>query len=261
MLLFTKKKQTDKDKPALTPIELADKIGQQAGLLPDEMLKLLDSLERVEKRRKIIRRKAVAKKIVNKKPTDLPTAVEIQKEKLEEHRKREEAQKWIHRKKHLKFIEPETRDVIEDTEYPRQLSPYDIGRSIETAYKRLLEEEEKKKEVDDPVNRRAELILKALDRTKITEAARVARKIAERQKRIGLENLEEAERLAKMTPKERETLAPEIEETLEIAKSLQGFKKHVTTLVDEASEVVNEDVDAAAAVVRQWVGTIHEENK
>ena len=244
----------------MTPVELAEKIGVQAGLVPDEMLKLLDSLERVEKNRKIIRRKAVQDKIVSKKPMDLPQAVEFAQERLAEHKRREEIQRQIHKQKHLKFFEVESRDVIEDTEYPRKLSPYDIGRSIETAHKRLLEEEEKKKETEDPIYRRAELLLSAIDRTKITEAARVARKIAERQNRIGLLSMEEAQRLAKMTPEQREELAPEIEDQLEIARSLQGFKKMQNTIVDDAAEVVKDDVDAAAAVVRQWVGTIHEEN-
>jgi len=258
--VFWRKKKQDEDKPALTPVELAEKIGVQAGLVPDEMLKLLDSLERVEKNRKIIRRKAVQDKIVSKKPMDLPQAVEFAQERLAEHKRREEIQRQIHKQKHLKFFEVESRDVIEDTEYPRKLSPYDIGRSIETAHKRLLEEEEKKKETEDPIYRRAELLLSAIDRTKITEAARVARKIAERQNRIGLLSMEEAQRLAKMTPEQREELAPEIEDQLEIARSLQGFKKMQNTIVDDAAEVVKDDVDAAAAVVRQWVGTIHEEN-
>ena len=259
MSLFKKKKQQEKEKPVLTPVELAEKIGRQAGLLPDEMLKLLDALERVEKKRKIVRRKAVEEKIVNQKPIGLGKAVEFAKERLEEHKKREEIQRQIHRRKHLKFIEAESHDVIEDTEYPRKLSPYDIGISIGTAHKRLLEEEERKKEADDPVYRRAELILHALDRTKITEAARVAKKIAARQNRIGLLTLEEAQRLAKMTPEEREALDPEIEEQLEIARSLHGFKKQINTVVDDAAEVVKEDVDAAANVVKQWIGTIHEE--
>jgi len=263
MPFFGKKKQKDKDKdkPALTPIEVAEKIGVQAGLVPDEMLKLLDALERVEKNRKVVRRKAVQDRIVSKKPIDLPEAVEFAKERLAEHKKREENLRRIHKLKHLKYFEVESRDVIEDTEYPRKLSPYDIGRSIETAQRRLLEEAEKKKEKADPVIRRAELLLSALDRTKITEAARVARKIAERQNRIGLLSLEEAERLAKLPPEEREALDPEVEETLEIARSLHGFKKQQNTIVDDAAEVVKEDVDAAAAVVRQWVGTIHEENE
>ena len=257
--MFGRKKQKDKDKdqPALTPVELAEKIGQQAGLLPDEMVKLFDSLERVEKNRKIIRRKAVQEKIVSKKPIDLQNAVEFAKERLEEHKKREENLRRSHKQKHLKYFEAESRDVIEDTEYPKKTSPYDIGRSIDTAQKRLLEEE--RKDADDPVDHKTIILLQAIDRTKITEAARVAHKIAERQKRIGLLSLEEAERLAKMTPEERQELAPDIEEQLEIARSLHGFKKQVNTIVDEAAEVVDENVDAAAAVVRQWVGTIHEE--
>jgi len=256
--MFGRKKTQKDDKPVLTAVELADKIGQQAGLLPDEMLKLLDSLERVERNRKIIPQKAVQEKIVSKKAIDLPKAVEIARERLEEHKKREEIQRQLSRKKHLKFFETESHDVIEDTEYPRKLSPYDIGVSIETAYRRLLEEE-KKKEDNDPVYRRAELILHALDRTKVTEAARVARTIAARQERIGRLSLEEAQRLAKLPPEEQQALTPEIEEQLEIAKSLQGFKKHINTVVDDAAEVVKENADAAAAVVRQWVGTIHEE--
>ena len=257
--MFGRKKKPKNNEPVLSPIELADKIGQQAGLLPDEMLKLLDSLKQVETSRKIIPQKAVREKIVNGKPIGLPKAVEVAKERLEEHKKREEIQRKNSRKKQVKYFEAESRDVIEDTEYPRKLSPYDIGVSISTAHKRLLEEEEKKKEALDPVYRRAELVLHALDRTKITEAARVARKIASRQKRIGLSAIEEAERLAKLPPEEREALAPELEEQLEIARSLHGFKKHINTIVDDAAEVVKDDVEAAAAVVRQWVGTIHEE--
>ena len=256
--MFGRKKKNEAEKPAMTPTELADKIGQQAGLLPDEMLKLLDSLERVEKNRVIIRRKAVKQKIVDKKPINLAKAVEFAQNKIEEHKKREDIQRLVHKKKLLKYFEIESRDVIEDTEYPRKLAPYDIGKSIDTAKKRLREEEERKED-ELPINRKTETILNVLDRTKITEAARVAHNIASRQNRIGILSLEEAERLAKLPPEEKEELSPEIEEQLEIARSLNGFKRHNNTIVDDAASVVDENVDAAASVVRQWVGTIHEE--
>ncbi len=258
--MFGRKKKNDKDTPALTPVELSEKIGQQAGLLPDEMYKLLDSLERVEKNRKIIRRKAVKEKIVGKKQIDLQAAVDFAKERIEENKRREDTLRRIHKRKLLKYFEVESRDVIEDTEYPKKLSPYDIGKSIETAKKRLIEEE-KQKEADQPIHRKTEILLEALDRTKINEAARVAHKIAQRQNHIGLLSLEEAERLAKLPPEEREELDPEIEDQIEIARSLHAFARHQNTIVDDAANVVDEDVDAAASVVRQWVGTIHEENK
>ena len=242
----------------MTPSELADKIGQQAGLLPDEMLKLLDSLERVENNRVIIHRKTVKQKIVDKKPISLAKAVESAQEKIEEHKRREEIQRLIHKRKLLKYVEVESRDIIEDTEYPRKLSPYDIGRSIDTAKKRLREEEERKEE-ERPINRKTEIILNVLDRTRITEAARVAHNIASRQNRIGVLSLEETERLANLPPEEQAEITPEIEEELEFARSLNGFKKHNYTIVDDASSVIDENIDAAASVVKQWVGAIHEE--
>ena len=256
--MFGRKKKNEAEKPAMTPSELADKIGQQAGLLPDEMLKLLDSLERVENNRIIIQRKAVKQKIVDKKPISLAKAVEFAQEKIEEHKRREEIQRLIHKKKLLKYVEIESRDIIEDTEYPRKLSPYDIGKSIDTAKKRLREEEERQEE-DQPVNRKTELILNVLDRTKITEAARVAHKIASRQNRIGLFSLEEAERRSNLPQEEQMEMDPEIEEQLKIARSLNGFKRKNNTIVDDAASVVDENIDAAASVVKQWVGAIHEE--
>ncbi len=58
---------------------------------------------------------------------------------------------------------------------------------------------------------------------------------------------------------EQQELDPEVEENLEAARSLQSFGKGLNTLVDDAAEVVQTDYDAAASVMKQWVGHVNSE--
>ncbi|MGL6195490.1 MAG: hypothetical protein ACRC2T_11790, partial [Thermoguttaceae bacterium] len=163
------------------------------------------------------------------------------------------------KKKKIKYVEPPSREVFNDDEYPRRLSPDDIYYSIEFAKNKLIEEQAKK-EADSPLARRNEIILEVLDQMKISEAARVAKRIAERQQKIAAMAPEELEELAETTQNELANL-DEAEEQLAQAKSLQRFSKGNKTLLDEAGQLVSEDVESAANVVKQWVGNVIEAEK
>ena len=252
----------DTKPPALTQQELAAKIAEDAGLLPDELLKLLDAIAKVESKRTIYRQKAEKKRFATKSKMTLPEAVELTRQRLKEREEREELRRLSRKSKKLKYFEAESRDVIEDGEYPRRLSPCDIGLAIDSAKARLLEEEEKKQQ-KETTNYRALLVLQVLNRMKVTEAARVAKKVALRQKRLGLQSEEEAAKLLRMAA---EAAAMNIdpdsspnEEEIVYDHSLDGFGKHLNTLIDDAAEVVKDDYAAAADVVKQWVGNVRAE--
>ena len=251
----------DTKSPALTPYELAAKIAEDAGLLPDELLKLLESIAKVEDKRTIYRQKVEKKSFGKKSKMTLPEAVELAQTRLKESEEREELRRKARKQKKLKYFEAESRDVIEDDEYPQRLSPYDMRLAIDSARGRLLEEEQKKQE-KETTNYRVLLILKVLEQMKVTEAARVAKRIAERQKRIGMLSEEEAEKLLKLaaeTTAQRSDIEEAEEEKNVYDHTLDGFGKHLNSLIDDATEVVKDDYDTAASVVKQWVGNISEE--
>jgi flagellar biosynthesis/type III secretory pathway M-ring protein FliF/YscJ len=156
------------------------------------------------------------------------------------------------------------RDEFEEGIYPKRLKPTDIVRYIDGAEKQLEEADrlrEKRKKVFAP---REEMLLDAMARIKKLEAIRVAQKIAEMQrlaiagKTIEELNAEREERRKKIlegpppTPEEIEE--QRIQAELEAARTLQGFDKNIVTLTDEAAELTSENPDAAAAIIRQWIG-------
>lgn len=253
-MFFGKKKKNGKEE-ALSPDELAKQVSESAGLLPDEILKLLDSIAKVEDNRPVYRKKDIRAKLSRKNLLPILEAVELSKTRLEQRKEREEKLRRFLRKKLMKPVEFESREVITDDEYPKRLTPYDIAESIETAKNKLISEQEES-ETRETIDRKAAIILKVLDRLRLYEAVRVARMVAERQKMIAEISLEEAEKLLANPPAPE--LEEELDETEEISRSLQGFGKGMSTLVDEAKEVVKDDLDAAASVMQQWIGHVSE---
>ena len=75
---------------------------------------------------------------------------------------------------------------------------------------------------------------------------------AERKRRI--ENIQtEVRTAAEATMTEEQTKAEEKDDAF---RTLGPFDQNIRTLVDEVGELVEENVDAAASVMRQWIGNM-----
>lgn len=266
-----KKPEVDPSTLPILPNDLAEHVQTLGGLNSEELVKLFESLGRIDEsiivsRRRPVTGKNTSKEVGGKKAKmSIDEAVEYEKERAETRAEKE------NKVRELFGIEQELfeRDEINDEIYPKRLAPTDIARSIEAA-KDKLEEQDRLKEMRSKVfSPREELILDILTLVKKYEAARVAKKIADRQRKTvkgkTLEQLE-AEREARIrqlrgesepideTSEER--LQKEEEQKQEAIRTLDGFDKNIKTLVDEAGDVVGENIDAAAAVLRQWVGNV-----
>jgi hypothetical protein len=98
-------------------------------------------------------------------------------------------------------------------------------------------------------------ILEALEQMKHDEATRFARRVATMQRRHIEGKLSEEATQQNGDPSNTWDKYGLNDEELERIRTLQGFgKKPLKTLVDEAGDVVEQDVDAATKVVKQWIG-------
>ncbi|MGL4593561.1 MAG: hypothetical protein ACRCUY_02390 [Thermoguttaceae bacterium] len=273
------KKPTDPSKQSVLPNDLADYAAMLSGLTPDELLKLFESIERIDKNIVVTRRKAIPgkqqSKVVRGKDGKMPISKAIEYEK-----KRADAltEKEL-RIKELFRVEGQTllHDPVNQDIYPKRLTPLDIVRCTESAEDRLSELDRlrhKQKKVYSP---REEVVLNVLETIKRLEVARVATFVAEKQRSFvlnkTLEDLE-AEKQARIqqlkdkfsdVKKEndaesgsQEKLENGAEQTPQ--RMLESFNKNNRTLTDEAGELIDENIDAAAAVVKQWIGNIVTEN-
>ncbi|MDR0871098.1 MAG: hypothetical protein LBN39_09945, partial [Planctomycetaceae bacterium] len=66
--------------------------------------------------------------------------------------------------------------------------------------------------------------------------------------------LEVIEARAKAKAEEEAAAAAADEEEIEKKRTLEGFDKSIRSLQEEIAELVQENPDAAAAVLRQWIG-------
>lgn len=252
-------KKQDEAKPKkpekVSRAELSRRIAETAGMLPDEIVKLLKSLAEIEPGIKIAHRKpgSSGKRLfgfLKEKTTGVVDALQHAREEVE---KREEIERKL-RKKHLPAG---NRSDLKDDDSPKQVSPVDISRAIEGARKYFTGLEEKKQA--DPVSeRKADLVLRIIQKLKREEMRRLAKRIAMKQKLMYDMLLERND--GEYVPLERKLSPEEAEAALEKAQNeLTGFGKGLHTLIDDAKEVVENDYDAAANVVRQWVGHQHKE--
>ena len=269
-----KKPEIDPSTLPILPNDLAEHVQTLGGMNSEELVKLFESLGRIDESIIVTRRRPVPGKNTSKEvggkqaKMSIDEAVEYEKERGEGRTEKE------NKVREMFGIEQELfeRDEINDEIYPKRLAPTDIARSIEAAKDRLEEQARLKEMRSKMFSPREELILDILTLVKKYEAARVAKKIADRQRKSirgkTLEQLE-AEREARIrqlkgepepiveTPEEREErLQREEEQKQEAIRTLEGFDRNIRTLVDEAGEVAGENIDAAASVVRQWIGNI-----
>lgn len=279
MGLFRKKKEDPKAPPDLTkmlvlPNDLAEHTQTLQGLGSDEIIKLLESLGRIDENinvslRRPVKGKKYSKEVGGKlRKMSVQNALEYEKKRNDE---RTEKEKQV---SEMFGVEPELfqRDELNGDVYPKRLSPQDIVRGMDTAQKKLEELDrlrEKRAKVFLP---REEMVLDALTLIKKYEAVRIAEKIAQQQREaVSGKTIEELEaererriRVLKGAPDEsleeqEERLKREEEERQELLRTLPGFDNTKQMLTDEAGTIVGENLDAAAAVVRQWIGNI--ENK
>ncbi len=277
MALFRKKKKKTEVDPASLPVlpnDLAEHVQTLGGLNSEELIKLFESLGRIDDSIVVSRRRPVPGKNTSKEIGGLHKKMSIEKA-VEYEKQRAEARTEKENKVREMFDLDEElfqRDELNDDIYPQRLTPTDIVTSIDAARIKL-EEQDRLSAIRKKVfSTRDELILDILDLVKRYEAARTAKVVAERQRKLvegkTLEQLEK-EREARIrqlkgepepideTPEEREErLKLEEEQKQELIRTLPGFDKNIRTLVDEAGDMTSENVDAAAAVIRQWIGNL-----
>lgn len=239
-------------------------LASEKGLAIDEIERLLELLGRDDKDRPVFRRRVgsvldLAQRLAfwtRAKSMTLEKAQEIVHEEVEKQRERREERQ---RRKRAAQGEVAKENSLkpEDITYPTNLSPDDVLSAIDNAREKLTESRPKQDGKDTPEERRAMRIFEALEELKHEEATRFARYIATMQH----------QHLMKQMNGEQET-ENDIweehgldEESLEQIRTLQGFgKKPLKTLVDEAGNIVDEDVGAAAKVLKQWIGNVKEED-
>ena len=271
------KKNSKKDqrkeapKEPVLPNAFAQHASELTGLTPEEILKLLESLGRIDGAITVTRRRVdksgKGSKVVGRRKgkMTIDDAVEYEKTRIEE---RNEKEKTVRELFGLEEMEVE-RDEFNEDVYPKRLAPTDIVRCVDAAEKRLDEIDrlrETRKKVFSP---REENVLNILEEIKKYEATRLTQKIAERQRQSvegktieeldaerkqRIENIQ-AEARAEWEATEAEEQA-KIDEGLKAARTLTGFDPNLHTLVDEAAEITSENPEAAAAVMRQWIGNV-----
>ena len=270
------KKITDRNHGLKDQVE-GELLPSELGLEPDEIERLLELLGRDNKQRIVWRRKVgsildAAKGIVLwMKPyrLTLEEAQAVTHKSAEERRERDALLLKKIRRKHPDYKLPEQVNP-DDIEYPKKLSPDDVVHAMESAKKRL---ESSPLPVKSNVSdNRARQIFLALEQLKNEEATRFARKVASLQRRhLEGENPEEEGNSG-----ESSAGAPASsgntgdiweqhgfdEEEIERIRTLHGFGKHQPkTLIDNAGELVNDDIDAAAKIVKQWIGNTNRETE
>jgi hypothetical protein len=231
----------------------------EIGMAPDEIERLLELLGRDNAERIVFRRRVgsildVAKGLVfwvRPYRLSIDEAKALIHEIAERHKEREELLLKKRRRKDPDYQLPKYL-MPEDIVYPSQLSPDDVLAASQAARQRL--EEPPQVETNTAEERRARRIFEALKQLKNEEATRFARQIATMQRRHI-----EGKPLEDETPEDGESDVWRThgidDEELERIRTLQGFgKKPLKTIIDEAGEVVDANVDAAAKVVKQWIG-------
>jgi hypothetical protein len=277
-------KEPDYSKMPVLPNKLAEFVQAKYGLTPDELHKLFESLGRVNPdievgRRRKVEGKEYSKQVGgSKKFMSIADATEYEKKR---------AESWLEKDKKVRaelLEEVNFTDLlghleVNDAIYPRQLAPADIAIGIESAGEKLDALERQRSAPPKIYSAREEAVLDILTLIKKQEPLRVARRIALRQKAYihshSLEQLEaeyaewlrnlrgdpppetEEERLAReeRERQEAEAVAAE-EERIAAEEAARNFAdlSDVRTLLDDVAALIRDNPDAAAAIIRQWIG-------
>jgi len=260
------------------PSKLAEFVQAKYGLTPDELLKLTESLGRVNPDLKVARRQKVEGKEYSKlvgKVLTIAEAAQHERERVESRLEKEQRiQELID---DPNFADLLVRFEVDAAIYPKRLTPSDIVNYVDSAGEKLdaLDyERAKPKKIYSP---REETVLDVIRLIKEQESLRVAKRIANRQRAYVLSrSMEELEaeyaewlRVLKGEPTEEERLAMEKLEQEEAAAAAAeaeaaaaeeaarsfGDLPDVRTLLDDAAALIRENPEAAAAIIRQWIGS------
>ncbi|MDR1484690.1 MAG: hypothetical protein LBT09_07685 [Planctomycetaceae bacterium] len=256
----------------ILPDDLARHVSFFVGLKPEELIRLFESLGRIDNSFKVQRYKGVKGKKNPRKiggKMGIVDAAEYEKDRFDERVEKEKKILEIHGIDKSIF----DRDELNDEIYPKRLTPNDIVRSMDAAKERLHERNEERAKIKVEFSPRDEVVLDAMIMVKKYETVRLAQAIAERQREniIGKtkEQLKEEEdkKMRQMkgepephieTPEEKaEREAREREEERLKHDELIGFDPNYRTLVQEASDLTDENPEAAAAVIKQWIGNVN----
>ena len=277
MVAKKKPKEPDYSKTPVLPNKFAEFVQAKCGLTPDELHKLFESIGRVNPDITVSRRRAVEGKEYSKvvgKPMSMEEAVNYEKERAKARRIKEEK---IHKEllEEVDFNELMVRLEVNDAYYPKQLSPIDIVNYVDSAGEKLDALDRERAKPLKIYSPREETILDVITLIKQQEPIRVAKHIANRQRAyILFHTLEELEaEYAEWIRKLRGDPLPETEEEMmarlareeaerieeeriaaEAAARNFGDLEDVHTLLDDAAALIRENPDAAAAIIRQWIG-------
>jgi len=233
------------------------------GLTPNELERLLKLLG--DKNRRIFQRKAGEFRdkengvVVWKKPKRLSydKAMKLLHEQAEEYTARE--QEFLRKKRKLNPNYKIPRDVeLDESGFSENLTADDIRLAFQAAEKRINPTSPQTNFTQETsANCRIRWILTALEQLKKEEKIRFARTIASLQQKhiegkTSILNAAESETASDSRDIFNENGSGELSEK---PHTLDGFgNKPLKTLIDEAGDVVDDDPDAAAKVVRQWIG-------
>ena len=249
------------------------------GVSPDELHKLFESLGRINPNIKIARRRAIegkeTSKLVGGRKAFMTIAEAVEYEK-KRHESRLEKEKKIHTLvKEINFDDLMMRLAVNDSIYPKHLAPTDIVRSIDAAGNKLDKLEQERKIPPRDYSPREETILDVLTLIKKQEPYRVARHISNRQKAYiiahSLEELQaeydewmrnlrgdppsetEEETMARLAAEKEQRLEEERIAAEEAARNF-GDLPDVHTLLDDVAALIRDNPEAAASIIRQWIG-------
>jgi hypothetical protein len=272
------KKEPDYSKMRVFPNRLAEFAQMQSGLSADELAKLFGALSKVNEKVTVSRRRPVPGKTISKvvggkeRKMTVIKAADYEQKRFES---KSEKDKKIDELLDLEAEPLVPHEAVSDSVYPQRLAPNDIARYTETADEKLQALDLARSRTSPIFAPREETIIDIMFLIKKHEALRVAKKIAERQ-RAGvlnktLEELEadyaewlrklrgdpppetEEEKAARLVKEEEERIAEEARAAEEAAKNFNELPS-VFTLIDDVALMIAENPDAAASVVRQWVG-------
>ena len=263
-------------KMPVLPNKLAQFVQAKYGLSPGELHKLFDSLGRVDDKIEVVRRRKVEGKEYSKRVGEImliEDATEYEQERAEERRVKDE--------KIDELIEDEDfhamRVVLEvnDAIYPQRLAPIDIVHCVDSAKDKLEELARMRAKAPKIYLPREESVLDVITIIKKLEPLRVARRIATRQKNYiygkTMQELEfeysewlrelrgdpppptEEELAAMLAAEEEARLEEERLAAEEAARNFEDFGT-VRTLLDDVAELIRDNPEAAAAIIRQWIG-------
>jgi len=272
-----KQKEPDYSKIPVLPNKFAEFVQAKYGLTPDELHKLFESLGRVNPNIHIDRRRKVEGKEHSKvfgKRMLIEDAVTYEKERAESRHARDQKirEKLLD---DIDFDELMVRLEVSDSIYPKRLAPSDIVHCVDAAGEKIDALDRERTKPTKIYSPREETVLDVITLIKRQEPIRVAKHIANRQKAYilthTLEELEaeyaewlrnlkgepppetEEEMMARLAAEAEEQMEEERAAAEEAARNF-GDLPDVRTLLDDAAELIRTNPEAAAAIVRQWVG-------